>query len=119
MLSRGLVILMYQYHHLLITESLGGDQDWWVRFLSQHAAVLYYWILVALWAISPALAYKFSELLETHAVCTYSQFLDDNEEILKDLPPSLAALEYYAISASDPLFAEYQNVRYKEGGEVS
>ena len=75
-----------EFHHLLIMESLGGDQEWWVRFLALHAAIVYFWTLIALWMISPTLGYKFSEMLETHAVNTYSQFLDENEEKLKDLP---------------------------------
>jgi len=97
-----------EFHHLLIMESLGGDQKWWVRFLAQHAAILYYFTLVILFAVSPTLSYKFSEMLETHAVHTYSQLLDENEEILKKLPPSVAAVEYYSIGAFDPLFDEYQ-----------
>eukprot|EP00971_Amphidinium_carterae_P190452 3779769-Amphidinium_carterae.1 len=37
-----------ELHHLLIMESLGGDQRWFDRFLAQHGAVAYYWILVGL-----------------------------------------------------------------------
>ena len=97
-----------EFHHLLIMESLGGDQSWSVRFLAQHSAIIYYWILVLLWLVSPTWAYKFSELLETHAVHTYSQFLDDNEILLKELPPSLAAVEYYTLGTTDPMFLDYQ-----------
>jgi ubiquinol oxidase len=50
-----------EYHHLLIFESLGGDQDWRVRFLAQHAAIAYYFGLILLWVLSPTLAYNFSE----------------------------------------------------------
>lgn len=89
-------------------ESIGGDQRWWVRFLAQHSAIAYYLILVHLFAISPTLSYKFSEMLETHAVHTYSQFLDENEELLKQLPPPVAAVDYYTIGAFDPLFEEYK-----------
>ena len=53
-----------EYHHLLVMESLGGDACWRDRFLGQHAAIVYYFVLVALWLISPALAYNFSELIE-------------------------------------------------------
>lgn len=53
-----------EYHHLLVMESLGGDQAWIDRFLGQHSAVLYYFALVFLWLISPAAAYNFSELIE-------------------------------------------------------
>lgn len=89
-------------------ESIGGDQRWWVRFLAQHSAIAYYLILVHLFALSPTLSYKFSEMLETHAVHTYSQFLDENEELLKQLPPPVAAVDYYTIGAFDPLFEEYK-----------
>ena len=61
-----------EYHHLLIMESLGGDQEWFVRFLAQHASIVYYFIMVTLWVLSPTLAYNFSELIESHAVDTYT-----------------------------------------------
>lgn len=97
-----------EFHHLLIMESLGGDQPYWVRFLSQHSALAYYIALCILWMLSPSLSYKFSEMLETHAVDTYGQFIDENEAKLKELPPSLAAIEYYTVGVSDPMFGEYQ-----------
>lgn len=107
-----------EFHHLLIMESLGGDQQWWVRFCAQHAALAYYTALVVLWMISPTLGYKFSELLETHAVNTYSQFLDENEELLSELPASAVAVEYYGFGSSDPLFGEYQTSALAKGEEV-
>ena len=99
-------------------ESLGGDQPWWVRFVAQHSAIAYYIGLTILFTISPSLSYKFSELLETHAVDTYSQFIDENEKLLKELPPSLAAVEYYTIGVSDPMFGEYQTSAIAEGRDV-
>ena len=107
-----------EFAHLCIMESLGGDQRWWVRFAAQHSAVAYYVVLGFLWAISPTLAYKFSELLESHAVNTYGGFLDENEELLKELPPSIAAVQYYSVGASDPFFGEYQTTALAAGGEV-
>jgi ubiquinol oxidase len=100
-------------------ESLGGDQRWWVRFLAQHSAIVYYLVLNHLWALSPTLAYKFSELLEGHAVNTYGQFLDENEELLKTLPPSRAAIDYYSFGFADPLFGEYQTSALASGADVS
>lgn len=38
-----------EYHHLLIMESLGGDQEWQVRFFAQHASIVYYFVLLGLW----------------------------------------------------------------------
>lgn len=97
-----------EFHHLMIMESLGGDQPYWVRFMAQHSALVYYIALCILWSLSPTLSYKFSEMLETHAVDTYGQFVDENEKTLKELPPSMAAVEYYTIGVSDPMFGEYQ-----------
>lgn len=109
-----------EFHHLLIMESLGGDQPFWVRFVAQHAAISYYIALCILWTMSPSLSYKFSEMLETHAVDTYGQFVDENEAKLKDLPPSLVAVEYYTIGVSDPMFGEYQtaSVSNPDRGDV-
>lgn len=102
-----------EFHHLMIMESLGGDQPYWVRFLAQHSAIAYYIALSILWMASPTLSYKFSEMLETHAVDTYGQFIDENAEALKKLPPSLTALEYYTVGVSDPMFGEYQTSSVK------
>jgi ubiquinol oxidase len=107
-----------EFNHLLIMESLGGDQSWWVRFLAQHSAVVYYFVLCGLWALSPSLSYRFSELLETHAVNTYGQFLDENEALLQKLPPSFAAVKYYAFGSSDPFYAEFQTTALAQGQEV-
>ncbi len=87
---------------------MGGDQPYYVRFMAQHSALAYYVVLCLLWMASPSLSYKFSEMLETHAVDTYGTFVDENEEKLKELPPSLIAVEYYTVGISDPLFGEYQ-----------
>eukprot|EP00210_Caulerpa_lentillifera_P000781 g756.t1 len=84
-----------ELHHLQIMESLGGDQYWSDRFLGQHAAIFYYWILLLFYVLSPRLAYNFSELIEAHAVDTYGEFVDANEELLKSLPPPFVAVQYY------------------------
>lgn len=110
---------MNEFRHLMIMESLGGDQQWWVRFIAQHSAIVYYIVLCLLWGLSPSLSYKFSEMLESHAVNTYGQFLEDNPEALKNLPPPTAAVEYYALGASDPFFAEIQTSSVSKGSTVS
>jgi ubiquinol oxidase len=104
-----------EFHHLMIMESLGGDQKWYVRAMAQHAAIAYYIGLSTLWLISPTLNYQFSELLEGHAVNTYGQFLEENEELLKKMPPSLAAIEYYTLGASDSFLEEYQTTALANG----
>lgn len=110
-----------EFHHLLIMESLGGDQPYYVRFMAQHSALVYYLVLCGLWMASPSLSYKFSEMLETHAVDTYGQFIDENEEKLKELPPSMIAVEYYTVGLSDPMFGEYQTRHgtVQQGGDSS
>ncbi len=36
-----------------IMEALGGDELWFDRFLAQHAAIVYYWILLAFFYFDP------------------------------------------------------------------
>lgn len=84
-----------ELHHLLIMEALGADKKWSDRFLGYHCAILYYWLLIATYLFSPAVAYQFMELLEAHAVDTYGTFVKENEKILKSLPPPPVARAYY------------------------
>jgi ubiquinol oxidase len=81
-------------HHLQIMESLGGDSLWWNRFIARHGAVAYYVILIVLFLLSPRIAYLSSELLEMHAVDTYKEFYESNENILKELPITKEAYKY-------------------------
>jgi len=98
-----------EFHHLLIMEALGGDQLWSDRFLAQHAAIVYYTVLVVLWLLSPTLAYNFSQLIEAHAVDSYGEFRDANKELLSSLPAPAIAKQYYE---GDPyLFDEFQSCR--------
>lgn len=46
-------------------ESLGGDQLWVDRFMAQHAAIVYFIILVIMYVAAPKLAYNFSEVRPT------------------------------------------------------
>jgi len=45
--------------------------------------------------VSPTDSYRFSELIETHAVDTYAEFIEENEEALRNLPAPDVAHEYY------------------------
>ena len=81
--------------HLAVMESLGGDQRWVDRFLAFHASLVYYWILVGLFFISPKQSYGFSLLLEAHAVDTYGQFVDENAEKLRSMPVPEVAHVYF------------------------
>lgn len=81
-------------HHLRIMESLGGSASWWNRFLARHGAMAYYGVLLILFMTSPRTAYLSSELLEMHAVDTYTEFFESNEKVLKSLPPTKEAIRY-------------------------
>ncbi|CAN8068111.1 unnamed protein product, partial [Agarophyton chilense] len=82
-------------YHLAVMESLGGDRRWFDRFLAFHVSLGYYWFLVVLFMISPTESYRFSQKLEGHAVDTYSQFLEENESRLRELPVPDVAYEYF------------------------
>ncbi|WP_204153296.1 alternative oxidase [Leptolyngbya sp. CCY15150] len=84
-----------ELHHLLIMEDLGGNDRWIDRFLAQHAALLYYWIVVGLYLVTPKSAYHFMELVEGHAYDTYDKFLTENEADLKAQPAPQVAINYY------------------------
>jgi ubiquinol oxidase len=93
-------------HHLLTMEALGGDARWADRFFAFHSAIVYYWVLVLIWLVSPTLAYNFSELIESHAVDTYAEFVDANEALLKSLPaPPIS--RYYWLQETY-MFDEFQ-----------
>jgi ubiquinol oxidase len=80
--------------HLRVMESLGGNTLWWNRFLARHGAIAYYVILLLLYIFNPRIAYLSSELLEMHAVDTYTEFYESNREILSSMPLTPAAHGY-------------------------
>ena len=84
-----------ELHHLLIMSALGGDARWVDRFLAYHLSLLYYWMLVVVYMISPATSYNFSELLEKHAHDTYAEFVEQNAARLRMLPAPEVAVQYY------------------------
>eukprot|EP00803_Ostreobium_quekettii_P005253 evm.model.scf_13EXC.9 EVM.evm.TU.scf_13EXC.9 scf_13EXC:133518-136722(-) len=99
-----------ELHHLQIMETLGGDKNWIDRFLAQHTAIVYYWMLLVFYFISPETAYNFSELVERHAVDTYTEFVECNADVLKTMPaPSVAALYY--LGSDIYMFDEFQTKR--------
>mmetsp|Transcript_11681 Transcript_11681/g.25046 ORF Transcript_11681/g.25046 Transcript_11681/m.25046 type:complete len:421 (+) Transcript_11681:151-1413(+) len=99
-----------EMHHLQIMESLGGDQVWFDRFLAEHAAILYYWVLIFFYLVSPKLAYNFMQRVEFHAADTYTEFLETNRELLRSIPPPMVALNYYR-NQDLYLFDEFQTGR--------
>lgn len=84
-----------ELHHLLIMEELGGDKVWADRFLARHVALLYYWIIVALYLVHAKAAYHFMELVEGHAYNTYNKFLKEQADELKAQPAPQIAIQYY------------------------
>mmetsp|Transcript_33058 Transcript_33058/g.72811 ORF Transcript_33058/g.72811 Transcript_33058/m.72811 type:complete len:531 (+) Transcript_33058:108-1700(+) len=101
-----------EYHHLLIWESLGGDQEWRVRFFAQHSAIAYFFVLLIVWGMSPSLAYNFSELIEAHAVDTYAEFAEANKDLLMSMEAPPVAKRYYE-AADMYVFDEFQTARQK------
>ncbi|MFK8184945.1 MAG: alternative oxidase [Phormidesmis sp.] len=84
-----------ELHHLLIMEELGGGDRWIDRFLARHTALLYYWIVIGLYLISPKSAYYFMEKVEQHAFSSYDKFLKENVDLLKSQPAPQIAINYY------------------------
>ncbi|PWZ39378.1 Ubiquinol oxidase 4, chloroplastic/chromoplastic [Zea mays] len=99
-----------EFHHLLIMEELGGDSLWFDCFLARFMAFFYYFMTVAMYMLSPRMAYHFSECVERHAYSTYDEFLKLHEEELKRLPAPEAALNYY-MNEDLYLFDEFQASR--------
>ncbi|WCJ20131.1 Alternative oxidase family protein [Euphorbia peplus] len=99
-----------EMHHLLIMEELGGNAWWFDRFLSQHIAVAYYFMTVLMYAISPRMAYHFSECVESHAFSTYDKFIKAQGEELKKMPAPEVAVKYYT-GGDLYLFDEFQTSR--------
>ncbi len=99
-----------ELHHLLIMEELGGGNFWLDRLLARSVALLYYWIICALYVVSPRSAYHFMELVEGHAYQTYNKFLKENETALKSQPAPAIAVQYYR-DGDLYMFDEFQSGR--------
>lgn len=102
-----------ELHHLLIMESLGGANFWPDRLLARSAALLYYWIIVVLYALSPKSAYRFMELVEEHAYASYDKFLTAEAEMLKAQPAPEIAIQYYR-DGDLYMFDEFQTSQVAE-----
>lgn len=84
-----------ELHHLLIMESLGGANFWGDRLLARATALVYYWIIILVYLVSPKAAYHFMELVEEHAYASYDKFLKAEAETLKQNPAPDVAVQYY------------------------
>ena len=76
--------------HLEYMESRGGSAYWVDRFVARHLVLIYYWINVVYYWLSPMSAYHLSYEIEIHAAETYAKYLalnghdDKILEILND-----------------------------------
>lgn len=102
-----------ELHHLLIMEELGGDRVWIDRVLARSVALVYYWIIAALYVVAPRSAYHFMELVEGHAFQTYDTFLKEHEAELKAQPAPAIAVQYYR-DGDLYMFDEFQSARVPE-----
>jgi len=74
---------------------LGGSDRWFDRFIAQHAAFFYYWVVVACYMANPSFAYNLNQAVEEHAYETYAKFIEKHGDYLKTLPAPDIAKEYY------------------------
>ena len=102
-----------ELHHLLIMESMGGNQYWIDRFVAHTGAFVYYWILVFVYVLTPSSAYHFMQMIEEHAHHTYDTFLKQHGDELKNLPAPQVAVNYY-LEGDLYMFDEFQTTRTPE-----
>ncbi len=69
--------------HLEEMETRGGDEHWIDRFFAKHLVLLYYWIMVVYYFISPINAYDINLKIEKHAYETYTKYLAYHPEDTK------------------------------------
>lgn len=84
-----------EMHHLLIMEELGGNDRWGDRFVAQHIAFGYYWVIVGLYIFNPIHAYHLNQMVEEEAYGTYDKFISENRDFLANKPAPQCAVEYY------------------------
>lgn len=73
--------------HLQEMQRRGGDKFWIDRFLARHLVLIYYWIMVIYYLITPKNAYDINIKIEEHAYKTYKKYLDDfpNDAKIKEI----------------------------------
>jgi ubiquinol oxidase len=103
-----------ELHHLLIMEELGGAAFWLDRLLAKTTALIYYWIIAALYVVNPNAAYNFMEMVEKHAYASYQKFLHSHETELKAQPAPAVAIQYYR-DGDLYMFDEFQTAQTPAG----
>ena len=74
------------------TWNLGGNSYWIDRFFARHLVLIYYWVNVVYYWVSPRSAYHLSYEIEVHAAVTYAKYLamtGPDERILEILNDEL------------------------------
>ena len=66
--------------HLEEMEKRGGDRAWIDRFFAYHLVLIYYWIMVVYYFVSPRNAYHLNSEVELHASMTYAKYLATNPD---------------------------------------
>lgn len=84
-----------EHHHLLILEELMHGPKWHDRFVAQHVAFFYYWIVVGLYLFNPLVAYNLNQAVEEEAYDTYHNFLIRERDYLLSHPAPQVAQDYY------------------------
>ena len=69
--------------HLEEMERRGGADAWIDRAFARHLVLLYYWIMVIYYSISPVNAYHINEQIEHHAAHTYEKYLTTHPDDAK------------------------------------
>jgi hypothetical protein len=69
--------------HLEEMERRGGADHWVDRAFARHLVLLYYWIMVVYYSISPVNAYHINEQIEHHAAHTYDKYLTTHPDDAK------------------------------------
>ena len=64
--------------HLEYMESRGGNAYFIDRFVAKHLVLIYYWVNVVYYWLSPRSAYHLSYEVEIHAAETYAKYLAIN-----------------------------------------
>ena len=66
--------------HLKEMEKRGGDKFWIDRFVARHLVLVYYWIMVIYYFLSPTNAYDVNIKIEEHAFNTYTKYLKEHPD---------------------------------------
>lgn len=116
-----------ELHHLKIMEELGGNREFSDRFIAQHMAFFYYWLVVGVYIAAPAVACEalisvstvtlpmpllddLNKNVELHAYNTYRTFIEEHAEELRGIPAPQVAKDYYG-DAERYMFDAFQSDR--------